>query len=386
MGMLRWAGMAGALLGGLATAQINAVFVTHERVLENGQVRVYTGARRFWVREAADLEPLLARLAREARPARFVYDAARGWIAVEKVGYGFDLAEVRAAYREALEAGRTQFVLPVRVVEPEVSVADLARWGVRELLAEGRTSFRGSSAGRVHNIRLGAQKIDGTLIPPGTVFSFNAAVGPITREAGFGDSLVIVGDKTELGVGGGICQVSTTVYRAAFFAGLPIVERRAHSYQLAYYHPVGLDAAVYQPWLDLKFRNDTPGYILVQAHVQGQELVVRFFGTRDRTVDWEGPFVSDRRPPPEPRYVLDSSLPPGAVKQVDWAAEGATVRVKRTVRYADGRVVREVFTSRYRPWGAVYLVGPEPKPEPEPQAVGAAGQAALLLPPMLSTP
>lgn len=95
-----------------------------------------------------------------------------------------------------------------------------------------------------------------------------------------------------------MCQVSTTLFRAFFFAGLPILERHAHSYQVAYYKPPGLDAAVIQPYKDLKVLNDTPGALWIQASVQEGRLRFHLFGTKDREVAWEGPFITDRKPPP----------------------------------------------------------------------------------------
>jgi vancomycin resistance protein YoaR len=194
---------------------------------------------------------------------------------------------------------------------------------------------------------------------------------------------VIVGDRTEQGLGGGVCQVSTTLFRAFFFAGLPILERHAHSYQVAYYRPPGLDTAVFQPHKDLKVLNDTPGHILVQRSVVGTKLRFHLFGTKDREVRYEGPVITDLKPPLPPREIPDPSLPPGARKQVDFPAEGARVVWRRAVRYGDGRVREDQVVSVYRPWGAVYLVGPRPeKPAapPAPQAGGGGAPAPRPLP------
>ncbi|GBD40351.1 hypothetical protein HRbin38_00206 [bacterium HR38] len=121
--------------------------------------------------------------------------------------------------------------------------------------------------------------------------------------------------------------------------------------------------------------NDTPGHILVQRSVVGTRLRFHLFGTKDREVRWEGPFISDRKPPLPPREIPDPSLPPGVRKQVDFAAEGARVEVRRTVRYRDGRVLENKVVSVYRPWGAVYLVGPTPPPEAPPAPPAQGGGA-----------
>ncbi|WP_114314128.1 VanW family protein [Thermus caldifontis] len=365
---------------GLALAQtgsesppIAAILVVEEDVIEEGQLRTYVGSQTHPVASERELRALLKRLVRKARPPRFIFQDGR-WRGVEKKGIAFDEAEVLTAYREALSRGRKSFRLPARYTPPSPNLRELYALGVREHLATGETDFRGSSRERTHNLLLASSKLDGLLIPPGT-FSFNQALGPVTKEEGYKEAFVIVGDRTEQGVGGGVCQVSTTLFRAFFLAGLPILERHAHSYQVAYYKPTGLDAAVIQPYKDLKVVNDTPGYILVQRSLQGTTLRFHLFGTKDREVRWEGPFISDQKPPLPPKEIPDPSLPPGVRKQVDFAAEGAKVEVRRTVRYRDGRVREDKVVSVYRPWGAVYLVGPTPPPKPPPAPPAPSGGA-----------
>jgi len=360
---------------------LEALLVLQEEVIEGGALRTYTGVQRYPVASEAELRALLKKLSREPRPPRFVYGEG-GWRGVEKKGLLFDEKEALAAYREARAQGRRSFRLPVRYIPPTLSLKDLYALGVREHLATGETDFQGSSRARVHNLLLASSRLDGLLIPPGA-FSFNQALGPVTEEAGYQEAFVIVGDRTEQGVGGGVCQVSTTLFRAFFFAGLPILERHAHSYQVAYYKPTGLDAAVFQPYKDLKVLNDTPGHILVQRSVVGTRLRFHLFGTKDREVRYEGPFITDRKPPLPPREIVVPTLPPGARKQVDFAAEGARVEWRRLVRYQDGRVREDRVVSVYRPWGAVYLVGPRPEEReapPAPQAGGGGAPAPRPLP------
>jgi len=361
--MLRGALVLLAFLG-LAQAQIEARFVVYDHLLEGGEVKTYVGTKKRTVHSEAELLRWIKTLERPPKNARFVYAKDRGWYAVEKVGYRIPREEALAAYRQALAQGKKVFYLPAETLEPEVSVHGLELRGIRELVAEGVTDFRGSSWNRVQNLRLAARKLDGIIIPRGAVFSFNQALGPVDEEHGYKEGYVILGDRTEKGVGGGVCQVSSTVFRAAFFAGLPILERKPHSYQLRYYRPAGLDATVYAPWVDLKFKNDTPGDLLLRTYVRGTKLIVRLFGTKDREVTWKGPIYLEKTPPLPPREIVDPTLPPGTRKQVDWPAAGAKVEVLRTIRYADGRVVEESFVSTYKPWGAIYLVGPKPEPAP----------------------
>ncbi|GAB5603075.1 VanW family protein [Thermus sp. FJN-A] len=376
-----------ALLLGLSLAQggppaLEALLVLQEEVIEEGELRTYTGVQRYPVASEGELKALLKKLAREPRPPRFVFQEGK-WRGVEKKGLAFEEKEALAAYREARAQGKKSFRLPVRYLPPSPSLRELHALGVREHLATGETDFRGSSPERRHNLLLASAKLDGLLIPPGP-FSFNEALGPVTEEEGYKEAFVIVGDRTEQGVGGGVCQVSTTLFRAFFFAGLPLLERHAHSYQVAYYKPPGLDAAVFQPYKDLKVLNDTPGHLLVQRSVVGTRLRFHLFGTKDREVRWESPFVSERKPPLPPREIPDPSLPPGTRKQVDFAAEGAKVLVRRTVRYRDGQVREDQVVSVYRPWGAVYLVGPKPEAPgapPAPREGGGGAPSPRPLPP-----
>ncbi|MGK0617280.1 VanW family protein [Meiothermus cerbereus] len=343
----------------LAFAGPDAVLVVRDQVLEQGRVVEYVGTQRYPVQNEAELELLVGQLNRPARPARFVFDPHKGWIAVQKTGYRLDSKAVRLAYRAALEVGRREFVLPVTLEPPRPSVHDLWQRGILELVGEGRTGFAGSPPSRIHNIRLSSSKFDGVQIPPGTVFSFNRTLGPVTAAAGYQRAWVIRGNQTVWDVGGGVCQVSTTLFRAAYFAGLPIVERYPHSYQVGYYKPTGLDATVALT-RDLRFRNDTPGHLLIQTSVQGNDLIFRLFGSKDREVTWQGPVVLWRTPPLPTRYIYDATLPLGYRRQIDFAAEGAWVRVYRTVRLQTGAVRQDVLESRYKAWGAVYLVGTRP--------------------------
>ena len=175
---------------------------------------------------------------------------------------------------------------------------------------------------------------------------------------------MISSGRTVLDDGGGICQVSTTVFRAALNAGLPIVSRTAHAYRVGYYEQrgfkAGLDATVWAPAVDLAFKNDTDRHILVQAVVDraGGKLQVDIYGTGDgRRVELSEPVISNIKPAPEPRYQADPTLPKGTIKQVDFAAAGATSVFTRKVYKGDQLIIDDTFKSNFRPWQAVYLVG-----------------------------
>jgi vancomycin resistance protein YoaR len=158
--------------------------------------------------------------------------------------------------------------------------------------------------------------------------------------------------------------VSTTVFRAAVQGGFPITERHAHGYVVSWYGEPGLDATIYTPDVDFRFKNDTGAFLLIKPEVDAAKgrITFSFFGTRpDRTVELSKPETSNIRKPEPPVYQEDSSLPRGTIKQVDWEKDGQDVVVKRTIRTADGKVIEDKFVSKYQPWRSVFLFGPGAK-------------------------
>lgn len=255
--------------------------------------------------------------------------------------------------------------LPVRTITPKVTTAQTNRLGIKELLAEGESFFKDSIPSRVHNIILASSYLHGVVISPGETFSFAKKIGDISAETGYKQAYVIKERKTILEDGGGVCQVSTTMFRAALNAGLPIVERQPHYYRVGFYeqggYPPGLDATVYPPSPDLKFKNDTPAYILIQTVIDkgAKRLAFQLYGTSDgRRVEVAKPVIHSQTPPPEPIYVDEPSLRAGIIKRIDVAHWGAKVSVTRKVLNADGELKEEkVFWSNYVVWPAVYQRG-----------------------------
>lgn len=273
-----------------------------------------------------------------------------------------DGAQEPEANAAAGELGAGKMVtLPLAILLPKVDSNRIAEMGIVEQVSEGTTYFKGSTRERVQNIVTAADKFRGAVIPPGEEFSFNKIVGDVTAANGFVDSLIIRGDRTETGVGGGVCQVSTTAFRAAFWGGFPVLERYPHGYVVSWYGEPGLDAAIFTPHADFRFRNDTGHYLLIQPEVDTAKgrITFHFYGTKpDRTVEAEKPVITNVRNAPMPLYQKDATLPAGVIKQVDWAKSGMEVVVKRTIKYGDGRTKQDRFLSKYRPWQAVYLYGP----------------------------
>lgn len=248
-------------------------------------------------------------------------------------------------------------------IKPEITLAQSNNFGIEELIGEGQSDYNGSIPGREHNVVLGTSKFNGVLIPKGETFSFNETVGNISALTGYQPAYIIQNGKTVLGDGGGICQVSTTLFRAALNTGLPILSRTAHAYRVHYYENdtgPGFDATVFSPSVDLKIQNDTPAAILIQTSVDEVNRLVYFklYGKKDgRKAKISKAEVWDVAPPPEPSYEDDPTLPRGVTKQIDFGAWGAKARFNYTVTYPNKDPKNEVFYSVYRPWRAIYMVG-----------------------------
>ncbi len=257
--------------------------------------------------------------------------------------------------------------LPVIAVKPRITTEEVNDFGIKELIGRGYSEFQGSIPGRIHNVALAASRINGVLIPPGTTFSFNETVGDISAATGYQSAYIIKDGRTVLGDGGGVCQVSSTLFRAALATGLPIVERNAHAYRVHYYEDggfkAGLDATVFSPSVDLKFTNDTPGHILIQTKIDTKKLTLafEFYGTNDgRSSQILNHVVYGETPPPPPLYQDDPTLAPGVTKQVDFAAWGAKAKFDYKVTRGNEVLQDTTFYSVFRPWQAVFLRGPAP--------------------------
>jgi len=250
------------------------------------------------------------------------------------------------------------------VVTPQIGnntkAADL---GITGLVSDQITYFAGSSAERINNIRIGSAAFHGVLVPPSGTFSFDEVLGDISLDTGFSEALIIYAGRTIKGVGGGICQVSTTAFRAAFFGGYPIVERHSHAYRVGYYEKgfgPGLDATIFSPVADFKFTNDRQAWLLIETYVYNNGVLqFKFYSADDgRQVAVGTPDVKNIVPAPNDKYEENPELATGTIKQVDFKADGADTVVIRKVE-RDGQVLWEdAIRTHYLPWQAVYQYGP----------------------------
>jgi vancomycin resistance protein YoaR len=336
------------------------------------------GGQRYQVRLREDmlrgyLAEIAPKLVRSPANARFIFndDTKQLEVLQHSVrGRQMDVEKTVQTIQEKLRSGDHTIALEMIYQDPAVpDTMTGQQLGITELVHSETSYFRGSAPERVQNITAAAAKFHGLLVAPGETFSMASAIGDITLDNGFAEALIIVGGQTIKGVGGGVCQVSTTLFRAAFFTGFPIVERHPHAYRVGYYEQnsrgghdtnlAGLDATVYVPLVDLKFTNDTPYWLLMETYINGYSLTWKFYSTSDgRSVDWSTTGPTNIVPPPDPIYRENPDLAQGQIKQVDWAVQGADVSVSRTVSKNGSVYFTDQINTHYEAWQDVYEYGP----------------------------
>lgn len=318
------------------------------------------------------IKPLQEKAYKEPVDAQFTFENNRVTTFKQSVdGTQLDIAKAQKFMDEsvavAVQSGsQKNFVydVPAIVLKPDITTEEANSFGIVEEIGSGTSLYYHSIPNRIHNVELASSRVNGILVKPGEEFSFDKYLGDVSKTTGYATAYVISNGKTVLGDGGGVCQVSTTLFRALLNAGLPITERHAHAYRVGYYEedsPPGLDATVFYPSVDLKFVNNTGNYILIVSTIDTNELRLTYtlYGKKDgRTVSISKPIVTGYSPAPAPLYQDDPTLPKGTTNQIDFAAAGSTATFHRTVKDKDGKVtIDENYISRYAPWRAVFLVG-----------------------------
>ena len=328
-------------------------------------------ANLYWVRStgleldkaalAIKVRQVSAATDQPAQNARYALKGAGLIKVAEKAGRVSDPAEVSSLLAAAvLDPQQSSIVLTPKVSTPTLTLADLPDATTLTLIASGTSTYYHSSAARRVNISNAAVRINGAVVASGENFSFLDNLGGISTQNGFVTGLIISAGRTVDGLGGGVCQVSTTTFRALYQAGLPVVERNQHAYRVGYYEPqVGFEAAVYDPSKDLKFRNDTGGPILIKTINDNARsaLTVQVWGVpQTRRVSVSPATILARTGHPAAKYVPSTELPRGAVKQIDWAADGFDLYITRTIR-DKGKLTTDRTTTKYKPWQAIYEIG-----------------------------
>ena len=290
-------------------------------------------------------------------------------------GRGLDHRSMFDRVLLAAQTGQPRVEIPIVGRPAQRSTPDAEDLGITELLAAGDSLFINSASYRVHNIDNGSGLLHGSVVMPGETFSFNEYLGPIEYDRGFIDGLVIIEDSTEDAIGGGICQVSTTMFRAAFWAGLPILERHKHLYRVRYYeqggNPIGFDASIWQPSLDMRFMNDTEGAIMVRTLFDRRRQTLRFelWGKRTgRTVEVSDHQLTDWVESPPDQWEIDPEEEPEFKEQTEWAVEGVFATLKRRVKIGEEIHLEDAFYSSFTPWPNRYTVSPDVAAEEAPEA------------------
>jgi vancomycin resistance protein YoaR len=321
-------------------------------------------------------------LTRSPQNARFIFnDDTRRLDLLESaiIGRALDVDSSLQQINQQLLNGKHNVDLVMQTTSPDVTNDSTAEsLGITELVSAHTSYFYGSGSSRIQNITTAASRFHGLLVAPGESFSMADVLGDVSLDNGYAEALIIFGDRTIKGVGGGVCQVSTTLFRTAFLGGYQVDERWSHAYRVGYYEQTpsggydeslaGLDATVFAPQVDFRFTNDTPYWLLMETYMGPNSLTWKFYSTSDgRTVDWNTSGLRNIVEPPEPLYEENPDLAQGEIKQVDWAVEGADVTITRQV-YRDGVLIHDdTFNTHYVPWQAKYQYGPGTEvPTPEP--------------------
>ncbi len=311
------------------------------------------------------LQKIADKTDQQLQEAKFVFDEKAQRVTEFQPGQegrALNLTKSSTLITAAIANNTTSVELPVETTYLKTSADKVNNLGIKDLLGTGTSSFIDSIPNRVYNIGLSAAKTNGILVPPGEIFSFNEYLGEVTAATGFKQAYVIKEGKTVLDDGGGVCQVSTTLFRAVLNAGLPIIERTAHVYRVGFYEqggsPPGFDATVFPPYVDFKFKNDTSTYILVQNQMVGTTLTFQIYGTSDgRVTNVAKPVVLSQTPPPPDLRQDDPNLPKGTEKEIEHSIWGMNTQFKRTVTKNGEILIDEVWRSNFRPWQKITLVG-----------------------------
>lgn len=311
----------------------------------------------------AELAHLAEGLVSEPQDAQLVINERDEVIVVPgKPGKKLELQTVLEELRCFEKPFAKQLDLKFQEQQPQIKTADIQAMGINGLLSSYRTYFDAKNTNRTYNVNVAADALDNTLLKPGEVFSFNKVVGPRSKEKGYREALVIVKDQFTPGLGGGVCQVSSTLYNTALLAGLEIVERSNHTLPVAYV-PLGRDATVAYGGYDLKFRNNTDNYICIRTSVQSGRLAIKIFGNKDA------------RPVVSVEPVIDKVLEPKVIKKEDpdlyegktiverSGVKGYQVRVYRTIKRNSSYDKKLISRDTYKPVDELVRVGTRPVPE-----------------------
>jgi vancomycin resistance protein YoaR len=308
---------------------------------------------------------LAARVGKPPEDAGFAVSGDAVRVVPARAGTELDVPmTARALLRAATSPANRVATLAVARAEPERSTAEAQAMAIDRLMGSYKT-YNAGTWDRITNLRLGVTLLDNTLVPPGGTFSLNGAIGERTVERGFRLAPVIIGTEYSEEVGGGTSQVATTVFNAAWEAGLEITERNPHSLYISRYQ-LGRDATVYWPSLDLKFVNDTKSWILVKGFAESDGIRVSIYGGERRRVESSSGTMTVTGSAPVER-VKDPSLPKGRTVVEEEGSSPSRTSVTRTIYGADGELLRsETWNTSYKGETRIIRVGTKPKEQKPP--------------------
>jgi vancomycin resistance protein YoaR len=314
------------------------------------------------VEVSASVLPLAGGVGRPAITAKFVVDGGRVTVSGGQVGLGPDIAGLTTELERVLiEGPERKATLRLATLEPELTAEKAKEMGIVERISTFTTTYIPSQKNRVNNIHLLADALNDKLVPPGGTFDFNQTVGQRTAAKGYQEAPAIVNGRLVPQIGGGICQIGTTFFNTVFFSGFPVIERKNHSFYISHY-PKGRDCTVTWGGPNLRWKNDSPYWVLVKTSYTKSSVTVSLYGT-DPGYDvayTTSPFSNVRPHPIE--EVLDPTLPVGARVVEDGGVDGALCTVVRTVTKAGVVVRTDTFVSNYKPKIETVRVGTKPGP------------------------
>ncbi len=303
------------------------------------------------------LEEQTKGIATEPKDAEFKVEGDKVTIVPSNEGTKVDLDKACSDIFDASKVEDSREVmLATETLKPKLTTEDAGKMGIKEKVSSYSTFFNAGQASRVHNIQTLASSLDGNIVAPNEVFSFNGTIGPRTAEKGYREAPAIINGELVPSLGGGVCQVATTLFNVIFFGGYEVVERHNHSFFISHY-PTGRDATVSWDGPDLKFKNNTSAYVLIKTQTTGGSITISFYSTNQNIkVEYTTSGPSNYRPAPTKR-VDDPTLPVGVTKIEERGIAGRDASVHRKI-YKDGKLIKEdTFFSKYTPGKSVVRVG-----------------------------
>ncbi|KKR36305.1 MAG: hypothetical protein UT69_C0029G0004 [Candidatus Yanofskybacteria bacterium GW2011_GWE1_40_10] len=273
------------------------------------------------------LKTIAPNIHKEPVDARFQFKNGMAEILVPSLpGQRLNIDSSAEIIKKSILNGQAETVLIIDGIEPDITLEKISSLGIDTLIGRGESNFSGSSSARIQNIKVASARFNGLIIKPNEEISFNKILGEVDGKNGYAEEKVIKNHKMVYEFGGGVCQVSSTLFRAAIYAGLPIIERRPHAFAVQYYNPQGFDATIYPGVTDLKFLNNSGGHALVQFKIVGTKLSFEIYGASDgRKVEVIGPFQYDQQ--------SDGSM---------------KAYFERRITQVDGAIKSERFNSTYK--------------------------------------